>query len=779
MSTTLAPRWSAASLTRTTLTEAEFFAALRTVSPEPNPEQRDVIAAAGGMDLHIVAGPGTGKTSSLTSRILKCIFVDGLRPSGIVATTFTVKAAAELRSRLLIRGFALLEHIIGNSDLPAGVRERAARLDINQIVTNTVDGLCQHVLRDYREAGATTPVIVDSFVAATMMLRQGLFDGQRHLDGELDAFLLALNSGGNRFGWHIGRKRDVLSTLWDRRFQDQVDWNAYCATAPDGLAQAIASYQAELETRQMVDFAMLEQTVLERLRAGRLDSWAQGVQAVFVDEYQDTNLLQESLYFALAARGGASLTIVGDDDQSLYRFRGATVDLFRDFPGRCESALTRARPTTLFLTRNYRSTPNIVGFVNAYATLDRSYQRARVAAKPPLTPRPVTPRAANPPVLGMFRGDADTLAADLAGLLSDVFQGSGYRLPGGDILRAGPGGAIGDAALLCSSPNEADMQGRLRLPGLLRQELADLASPMQIFNPRGQDVADIPIVATFGGLLLEAIDPDLTAEAACGRAISGDTAATFNTWRAAAREALDNSPALATFHGAWAARRPRRGQWPRSVPTLKLIYALAHFFPELHDDPEGQVYLELFTRQLGACDVLGTYRGDILEAPATEQQILNAKKELLTLFLTPIASGGEVNEELIDAFPRNRLPVLSIHQSKGLEFPLVIVDVGADFRSNHHAHAFKRFPRDGSMPHRLENQVRQHSPLAPPARTVVDRAFDDLYRQYFVAYSRPETILILAGLNGVSPAGGILHVATGAARDGANAWASRRPYVSI
>ena len=58
----------------------------------------------------------------------------------------------------------------------------------------------------------------------------------------------------------------------------------------------------------------LERRVLERLQAGSLDDWAKRFRSVFVDEYQDTNLLQEQIYFALLNRGGASITVVGDDD---------------------------------------------------------------------------------------------------------------------------------------------------------------------------------------------------------------------------------------------------------------------------------------------------------------------------------------------------------------------------------------------------------------------------------------------------------------------------------
>lgn len=765
---------------RRTLTFDEFLAACAALGDRPNPEQKAVVEAAAGVDLHVVAGPGTGKTASLVLRILKVVLVDGLRPAGVVATTFTVKAAAELRSRLLTRGFALVERVAADPALPSSVRERVRRLDINQITTNTVDGLCQSVLRDHREPGSNPPVIVDEFVASTLMLRAGLFEGQRHRDPGLDGYLLALN-GGQRFGWNIGRKLGVLRTMWDRRFHDQVDWAGFTGGpgVPAAFADALAAYEAELSERHMVDFALLEQTVLDRLRVGGLATFTQGVQAVFVDEYQDTNLLQESLYFALARASGASLTIVGDDDQSLYRFRGATVDLFRDFPGRAARTLKRTRPRTVFLRRNYRSTPTIVGFVNAFAQLDPGYQPARVGSKPVLTARPGADEGA--PVLGMFRADAATLAADLTRAIDAIFRGKGLRLPSGDRIRAAPNGDLGDAAVLCSSPQENAADGRRRLPGLLRDGLLGLPSPIRLFNPRGEEISAIPVVAEFGGLLLQVTDPDGTVEAAAAHSLGG-AGAVFAGWRDAANQRLARGrPEFQRFHASLVARTPRRGgRWPRSVPMLKVVYGLLHYFPDLFDDPEGQIYLEVFTRQLAACAAISTYEGDLLAPPATPQQVLSAGKDLLRLFLAPIATCATgVNEELVEAFPRSRLAVLSIHQAKGLEFPLTIVDVGSDFRSNHRAHAFKRFPSGGGLPHALEDHMRPHSPLGIPTRTALDRAYDDLYRQFFVAFSRPEHALLLAGLDGAAPGGGIANVASGARRDGSNPWARLRPYVEI
>src|SRR5262249_24595181 len=151
--------------------------------------------------------------------------------------------------------------------------------------------------------------------------------------------------------------------------------------------------------------------VLSRLRSGKLAEFTKELKVVLVDEYQDTNLLQEELYFELAAACSGALAVVGDDDQSLYRFRGATVDLFRDFAIRFQAKFG-STPRTIFLTDNYRSSRNVVTVVNSYAGLDAGYQPVRVASKPKLNHGPTA--VAGLPVMGMFRNNIGTLAADLA-----------------------------------------------------------------------------------------------------------------------------------------------------------------------------------------------------------------------------------------------------------------------------------------------------------------------------------------------------------------------------
>ena len=137
------------------------------------------------------------------------------------------------------------------------------------------------------------------------------------------------------------------------------------------MCDSIEDYCHELDKRFLNDFASLEQEFLKKLKNGKLDGFFKEIKFILVDEYQDSNLLQEQIYFQFAKaaiKNNGSMTVVGDDDQSLYRFRGATVSLFQKFESRMEEKLG-INPKLLFLTPNYRSTKDIVDFCNNYITL--------------------------------------------------------------------------------------------------------------------------------------------------------------------------------------------------------------------------------------------------------------------------------------------------------------------------------------------------------------------------------------------------------------------------
>ena len=511
-----------------------------------------------------------------------------------------------------------------------------------------------------------------------------------------------------------------------------------------------------------LDFGMLERRTLEQLKAGSLDDWAKRFRSVLVDEYQDTNLLQEQIYFELVKRGGADITVVGDDDQSLYRFRGADVELFSDFPKFLLGATGRVT-ATVFLTTNYRSTDPIISFADAFIRGDSDFLSIRVAGKPQI----ISPgKRPGPPILGIFRSNMDSLSEAVASFIADVTSLKGRRLPNGDFLRldASNGGDLGDLCLLCSSPAEfkrgapARPGGRPpppepRFPGVLRDELAN--HKIRVFNPRGSPLGEVTIVKQLGGLLLEALDDRGKVQATdmTQKRLGPDAQRLFPEWRNEGRAKQLSNSDLSKFVATWQSRTAPVGyKWPTSVSALELLYAVVHFLPEFHDDPEGHSYLEVFTRQLTAMSGLSGFEGRIVNNPANAALSEASIRDLLCDWLAPIASDTvELDEDMIESFPRDRLSILSIHQSKGLEFPLVIVDIGSDFRTRHPAHAFKRFPSGGSMSYTLEDIIRALSGLGAPTRSAKNRAFDDLDRLYYVAFTRAQEVLVLVGLDKVKP----------------------------
>ena len=155
----------------------------------PDDEQADAIYAQPDADLFIVAGPGTGKTSCLSYRALYLVLVAGYPPNSILATTFTKKAASELRSRLLGWGYRMVDaaRAVGLADEKIS---KLNALDLNQIVTGTLDSIAERVLREHRGAAEEPPVLADEYVATTELLRSGLLNNGRYLETRRKIVLL-------------------------------------------------------------------------------------------------------------------------------------------------------------------------------------------------------------------------------------------------------------------------------------------------------------------------------------------------------------------------------------------------------------------------------------------------------------------------------------------------------------------------------------------------------------------------------------------------------------
>lgn len=762
----------------------------RNIRVDGDPNQYSVIRAPLNQSLFVVAGPGSGKTTAIALKTLKIVFVDEIDPSSIIVTTFMRKAASELRSRILGWGDQLKNTFMKDPSY-SHVRNQLRGLDLNRIITGTLDSIAEEILTSFRTPGTPPPIIIEPFVSNALMTKPGLFRYGRYIDEDLKDYIANLR--GTRYKLNTPEVSLTLIDIRNRFFHDRVDVSQYTNNSDKvGVRVAcdtIHDFNNELQSRLLFDFTRLEQHFLDLLQDGILDKFLQDIKFLLVDEYQDANLLQEQIYFTIAEaafKKGGSITVVGDDDQSILRFRGATVDLFQAFPERISEQLTIA-PEVIYLSQNYRSTHTIVDFCNSFITLDAKYQSARVQDKRIVSKRSRSPTCHS--ILGMFRDNIDQLASDLAKFIHGVVHGGGYPVKdsqGDEYIHVdSERGSPADVALLLHSPQEFDFEHKPRLPYLLRERLGCMKPPIQIFNPRGRNLQEIQEVQILCGLMLECIDPVKKVQDKQNR-LPQLGIRMFNTWRKMARDYVLTNPlpntrrTLKDFVNAWMNRTPLDGnKWEEEISLIDLFYKLVTWIPSMQNDIEGLVYLEAIARTINRVGLLGDNLGRIVFEQDSRHDEESSIREALWSIFVPIATGSiEVNEDLFETLPPNRVNIMSIHQAKGLEFPLVIVDVGSDLR-NLHSLPFKRFPSKGGKAHNMEDEMRLYSSLRPSTRSGRDRAFDDLIRLYFEAYSRAQDVLMLVGLNSVkngysTPKGRVYrqipHVATGWDRDGKWHW---------
>jgi UvrD/REP helicase N-terminal domain/Transposase IS116/IS110/IS902 family len=235
------------------LTQEEFLALVKAAGSDfypPDDEQAKAVYADPGADLFIVAGPGTGKTSCLSFRALYLIFVAGLTPRSIVATTFTRKAAAELRSRVLGWGYRMID-AAGRANLGDNKLEFLKAIDLNQILTGTIDSLAETILREHRSAGEEPPVLADEYVTRTIMARSGLLGSGLYFSKSLNDLLLAWR--GSAFRFNFSSKVDLLCTIADRRHNDLVDIGTFAKLGPlkerkgrSRIVSALTEYDAAI-----------------------------------------------------------------------------------------------------------------------------------------------------------------------------------------------------------------------------------------------------------------------------------------------------------------------------------------------------------------------------------------------------------------------------------------------------------------------------------------------------------------------------------------------------
>lgn len=287
-----------------------------------NQMQQDAVFHTEG-PLLVLAGAGSGKTRVLTHRIAYLIEEKNVNPWNIMAITFTNKAAAEMRERV--------DQIVG--------------FGAESIWVSTFHSTCVRILRRHIEyLGYTTNfTIYDGDDQKTLM---------RHIFKKLDI-------DTKQF-----KDRAVLSAISSAKDEmitpEEYELNAGSDFREKKIAQIYKEYQKELKKNNALDFddLILKTVELFQNTPQVLEYYQDRFRYIMVDEYQDTNMVQFKLVDLLAAKY-RNICVVGDDDQSIYKFRGANIENILSF----EKAFPGAR--VIKLEQNYRSTQNILNAANA------------------------------------------------------------------------------------------------------------------------------------------------------------------------------------------------------------------------------------------------------------------------------------------------------------------------------------------------------------------------------------------------------------------------------
>ncbi len=678
------------------------------ITLEDNLDQKKSILSPVNENQYIVAGPGSGKTTVLVLKILKYIFVDNIKLKNILVTTFTKKAARELKERISNWTLMLSE------ELGIGVD-----YDFDNLLIGTLDSIAEEIVSKHMDVE-----IIDNFTSSAIMM-QNLLTDERNKDKRLKQFIKKIKN--NQGGVSTSDMNNQIQTIRERIYYDMINKEELKKDADREsiVFEIIDDYLDQLNSRNVMDYAMLEEKFYELLKNGLVDSF-NDISVLLIDEYQDTNLLQEAIYFKIAEyvnKNNGNITVVGDDDQSLYRFRGATINLFTEYSERIKKELG-INPKTIFLHNNYRSTKAIIDFTNDYITLDEKFQESRTTDKPKIIPTKDTNEGL--PVIGMFRNNLEELSTDLSELIYALKinkeyvverHGKKYDI---SLKKTNP-----SIAVLNNSPKEINAFNKKRLPYYIRESLSYKDENITVFNPRGQSIETTEMVSLLCGLILQSIDPDAIIENNLDN-IPPLTKKTLKSWRKYVREYMEESnKELLHFD--------EKVNMNELLEDIKEECELL-----LSDSSENMVYYDIILETIVQTD------------NAINDDGLLTVNQVFWHILVPIASGAiDIDDDMFDVDLEDNVNIMSIHQSKGLEFDVVVVDVGSDIFNNSSSTAFKRFPRNGGITHNLENYLKDYSTISYDYDKVsgLDKAFNDLIRRYFVAYTRAKSILILVGLN--------------------------------
>ncbi|HMQ96613.1 MAG TPA: ATP-dependent DNA helicase [Candidatus Nanoperiomorbaceae bacterium] len=745
----------------------------------PNPAQDQAIRHIKG-PLYLPAGPGSGKTRVLLWRTVNLIVFHGVQPDEIFLSTFTEKAALQLKEGL--RGL-----------LAVASRHTGQHYDLAGLYVGTVHSLCRRLLLDRRlhpqRQRGQVPALRDELSQYLSLYRPARWTALTESLGLTNHLIELLNElfiDKPFTSRHLAVTHCL--TLFNRLSEECLDPKILGKTVIgnpilNAACLLYQNYRQRLSADQATDLSLLQQHALDLLNSHA------GAGAIFhhviIDEYQDTNTIQERLFFALA-NGHRNLCVVGDDDQALYRFRGATVENFVEFADRCQQYWA-LKPNEIPLLTNYRSREPIVKFYQRF--IEHHNWRKDTGAGLYRVPKTIQPHHQGPaPAVVLSEGAPATVCAEVAEAVKTLIDTGKVQNPN-------------QIAFLFPSLKSTWGGTFTKNKAVERMETALEAVGLKVYAPRAGRFLEVDEAVDLLGIYVVLLGkPRSTGEEKGGWGA-------FHEWlkrlkdrgeallkadphllhfiadrQAEMKQALADEDALLAVmeqHG-WdgdvpydiaAMKRPllaAQGLSERARNALNsMAFENAVKARQKADQPLALreviarataldwSLLDLFWRltgfehfkamfdaaQAGAdegplCNLgllsqylarfIEEYRAPLVTAGWVRENRL--RNSLIGSYLYALFRRGEAEyEDADDPFPKGRIPFLTIHQAKGLEFPVVVLGT---------------LDKRDFGPQKVETLLH---PYLPPGGEPLERMSQfDIMRLFYVALSRPQQLLILA-----------------------------------
>lgn len=640
--------------------------------------------------LLVIAGPGSGKTKTLVERIVYLI-LKGIKSENIMIATFTEKAAKELITRVSNRLIEL--------DL---------KINLNEMYIGTLHSIFLRFLDENREH--------TRLKRNYRLLDQ--FDQKYFVFRNINEYL-KVEDCDSILGTHkISRweKAQILIKYISKVSEECLDVKQLCQSK-DSAIRAIGEfykiYTHQLTEENALDFSTIQSEALWLLqnKPSVLSLIQEKIKYIMVDEYQDTNTIQESILLLLASSHN-NICVVGDDDQGLYRFRGATIRNILEFPSNFETGKCRQ----ITLSTNYRSHPDIINFYNTWMN-GCNWQEGEKEFRFSKTIEPrLDTFIANPSVIKV----SNTESWDA--YYEEVYQFINHLLEKNVLTD------LNQIAFLFKSVKNEHV---IELANYLESKNINIFSPRSaLFFEREE------IQLLLGAIIF--IFPSLFEDLKWNETAHLDIWKTYDIWKHRFADEVRKDTFKHEALLKWCQRRAKEHLTLTNITNYAfaaLLYQLLEypmFSDFLQTDLNGNkttlrtsYNIALLSKILYKFEYI--YNISVLTPKHLKQNL----QDLFNSFLRFIIEGGiEEYEDFDEYAPSGCVSFMTIHQSKGLEFPIVMV-------GSLNLNPVKQFDEVDVI---LQNQYYSKPPFEPIEQT----KYYDFWRLFYTAFSRPQNLLVLS-----------------------------------